>query len=541
MWRKARKARHAAGEALAHAPLELSAVVDFDPDEERRPRLSLLRTFTAVVVIGGAGYGGFLGVRAKVTATATTRPTTWFAPYVDVTLSPTYQFQSPSSDPARQTALGFVVASSSHACAPSWGAAYGLAQANQRLALSARIAQLQGDGAHAIVSFGGAAHTSLAVACATPVALARAYQSVIDTYHLRTIDLDVEGAALADVAARERRAQAVRLLERAATRAHRPLEVWLTLPVEPSGLQDNALSVVASMFRARVRLAGINVMAMNFSAPPAPGSTMLDLVEGSLQATEAQLARFLPRYGIHLDAAQIWQRLGVTVMIGQNDVAGEQFGVGAALRLRSFARAAGVARVSIWSINRDQPCGAGYGVAVLSNTCSGTGQAGLQFTTLLSHLDGTTGARGGAASPVLRPVAPDTSPAAAPFPAWNPQASYVTGYKVTEHGQIFQAKWYNSGQDPGAQFQHSWQSPWELLGPVLRGDHAPAIATPPAGTYPAWSATALYVAGQRVLYQRLPYQAKWSNEGVTPGIAASQQPSSPWAPLFTIPGEPGAG
>jgi cellulose synthase/poly-beta-1,6-N-acetylglucosamine synthase-like glycosyltransferase len=102
------------------------------------------------------------------------------------TLTPAYQFQSTSANPGRQSVLGFVVAASSSACTPSWGGAYTLAAAGQTLSMSARIAQLQQEGARAIVSFGGQANTSLDVACPTSAALAAAYQSVISAYSLTT-------------------------------------------------------------------------------------------------------------------------------------------------------------------------------------------------------------------------------------------------------------------------------------------------------------------------------------------------------------------
>ena len=79
-------------------------------------------------------------------------------------------------------------------------------QANQQLALGSRIAQLQQDGEQAIVSFGGQANTSLDVACTSVADLTAAYQSVISAYHLTTIDLDIEGAALDDFGAEQRRA-----------------------------------------------------------------------------------------------------------------------------------------------------------------------------------------------------------------------------------------------------------------------------------------------------------------------------------------------
>jgi hypothetical protein len=40
---------------------------------------------------------------------------------------------------------------------------------------------------------------------------------------------------------------------------------------------------------------------------------------------------------LHLRAAQVWLRLGVTVMIGQNDIRGERFTVANARGLTAFA------------------------------------------------------------------------------------------------------------------------------------------------------------------------------------------------------------
>ena len=55
--------------------------------------------------------------------------------------------------------------------------------------------------------------------------------------------------------------------------------------------------------------------------------------------------------------------------------------------------------------------------------------------------------------------------------------------------------------------------PWELIGPVLPGDRAPKLATLAPDTYPAWAPDATYMAGDTVLYNGLPYAAKWQNEG----------------------------
>ena len=335
------------------APLAPPAPVASLPDGPPRRRLSLARVLVALVVLAGAGYGGYVGLKTRLLIPATVVHQTWFAPYVDVTLTPTYQFQNTADDPARQSVLGFVVAAGKSDCTPSWGGAYTIAAADQQLAAGSRIAQLQRDGAQAIVSFGGKANTSLDSACATAAGLTSAYLSVIKAYHLTTIDLDIEGSALDDADAGQRRAAAIAALEKADPK----LGVWLTLPVEPTGLQDNAVSVIAAMLRAHVSIAGVNVMTMDFSSPPAPGTTMAKLAENALTATAGQLAHLYPQYGIHLRSQQIWQRLGATVMIGQNDFQGENFTVADANSLAGFAGQAHLGRLSMWSINRDSQCG----------------------------------------------------------------------------------------------------------------------------------------------------------------------------------------
>jgi cellulose synthase/poly-beta-1,6-N-acetylglucosamine synthase-like glycosyltransferase/chitodextrinase len=506
--------------------------------QEPRRRVSALRVLLALALLAGLGYGGYAAVRARLADAGAVVRQTWFAPYVDVTLSPTYQFQSTSADPARQTVLGFVVSDPASPCTPSWGGSYSLDQANQSLALGSRIAQLQQDGAQAIVSFGGQAHTSLDVGCTSVTNLALAYQSVINHYRLTTIDLDIEGAALDNFPAEQRRAAAIAALEQSARSSHRRLSVWLTLPVEPSGLQDDALSVIESMLRDRVAITGINVMTMDFTHPPGPGATMAQLAEEALTATHAQLVSLFPRYGLQLRPQQIWQRIGATVMIGQNNVQGERFTVADAGALTAFADRNALGRVSMWSLNRDSQCGSTFPeIGLMSNTCSGTAQAGLGFTHVFSRMQGQAAATSLAPAGNVLPPKPDTNPAAAPYPQWSPTAAYQTGYKVVENGEIYQAKWYNSGQDPSAQVQYSWQSPWELLGPVLPGDHAPVIRMP-AGQYPAWSIHAQYRAGRTVRYQGLPYRARWANRGVPPGGQGSEPAGSPWIPLFRVPGEP---
>jgi chitinase len=503
-----------------------------DVDDEPRRRLSILRLLLALIAFAGAGFGVYTLIRDQI-ANLVSVPSTWFAPYVDVTLTPTYPFQLPSSDAARQTVLGFVVAKSTSACTPSWGGVYSLSGVDQSLNLDSRILQLRGEGESPIVSFGGQAHTSLQVACTDQAALTNAFATVIDRYQQGTVDLDVEGAALDNFAANNRLATAMRAIQQMP--GHHNLAVWLTVPVEPSGLQDNAMSLITTMLRHHVTLGGVNVMAMDFTARPG-NVDMLGAVESALNETHQQLGPLFSQFGIRLHSRSLWNRIGATVQIGQNNEANEVFTLADAQGLNDFARANGLGRVSFWSLNRDANCGSEFATTgVLSNFCSGVAEKSLGFSKVFSALTGVDRA---STSNMLFALRPDTKPADSPYPQWDAQQIYVSGYKVVRDGYIYEAKWYNQGTDPAVLTQFSYQSPWMQIGPVLPGSHPPKLPTLPSGTFPTWSMTVNYPAGTKVLFNNLPYQAKWDSEGDSPAAEALDPAASAWLPLFTIPGEP---
>jgi chitinase len=496
-----------------------------------RRRLSPWRVLVALILLGGVAYGVPLVVHDSLTSAAEP-PATFFAPYVDVTATPTDNFQVASMDPAHQAVLGFVVASPTDPCQPSWGGYYSVAAADQALDLRLRITQFESTGASVAVSFGGQANTPLASACTVTASLARDYAEVARHYHVSTLDFDVEGAALGDLAATQRRAEAL-AVDTAKGGPLAKAHIWLTLPGSREGLGASALAQVASLLSHHVPLAGVNVMAMNYGQPV---TDMATAIETTVTDTAAQFQKLANQYGDGLLGANLWSHLGVTVMIGQNDSPGEVVTLADASTVTGFARSHHLARVSVWSLNRDAPCGTSAAVenGVLSTSCSGVTQGVLGFSRVFDRLTGTMTSTTRVAG---APLALDTNPADAPYPLWQPLAAYVQGYKVVRSGYVYEARWYNSGSDPAAT-SDPWTSPWVLLGPVLVGDHPPTTTTIPAGTYPEWTTTGTYSGGDRVLYRGEPYQAKWYNVGVRPSTALVDAAASPWRPLFSLPGEP---
>ena len=126
---------------------------------------------------------------------------------------PRYAFEDPVSEEAENVLLSFIVADPGNACTPSWGAAYSLDDAGSALDLDRRVARLQQLGGTVSVSFGGLINKELATSCTDAGQLEAAYRAVVDRYNVSSIDLDIEGDALTDVASLDRRAAAVAALQ----------------------------------------------------------------------------------------------------------------------------------------------------------------------------------------------------------------------------------------------------------------------------------------------------------------------------------------
>jgi chitinase/chitodextrinase len=280
------------------------------------------------------------------TPTATPQPSapisdSWpdrvFAPYVDVMLWPTFSINS-CYDLTNQKyyTLAFVTANS--AGDPAWGGITGM---EQDWYLT-EINNIRLKGGDVIVSFGGANGTELACSGAnTNVSTLQAkYQSVIDKYQLRWIDFDIEGASVADSASIDRRNKAIKGLQA----ANPNLKVAFCLPALPSGLVDG-VNVLENAVANGVRVDLVNVMAMDYGdwAAPNPDGKMGDYAIQAAENTYKQCQRL-----------GISPKIGITPMIGKNDLATETFYLNDATKILNFAQSTSwMGLLSMWSVNRD--------------------------------------------------------------------------------------------------------------------------------------------------------------------------------------------
>lgn len=143
--------------------------------------------------------------------------------------------------------------------------------------------------------------------------------------------------------------------------------------------------------------------------------------------------------------------------------------------------------------------------------------------------------------------------------AWDKKKVYLTGDTVSYDGKVFAALWYTSGEAPGTKKNGAWaeiaiasdgstlwtttrvfnagdvvvyqgrtfKALWYTRGTAPGGAGGPwseIVAPTTPGGVPAWSAAAVYTAGDRVSYQGHIYQAQWYTSGTTP----SQTPYGVW-------------
>jgi chitinase len=283
----------------------------------------------------------------------------FFAPYVDMG-----QYPVPDLDGLAKKygvgllTLGFMQASPSGKLAWAGYDVLTLDSSNeQAVAIRNEINALRLVGGDVMVSLGGAAGQSLAQSYAqrglAAPALAMAYAEMVDTLKLNKVDFDIEGVAVAQPQILKLQMDAIAIVQMS-----RPsLGVWLTLPVLPQGLTQDGVNAVRIALTSGVKVDGVNVMAMDYgdsAAPPALKS-MGEYAIDAANATFAQMTTLFTSQGQTFG----WNQLGVTPMLGVNDVTSEVFTLQDADRLETFARAKGLGMLSMWSINRDNPGPAG--------------------------------------------------------------------------------------------------------------------------------------------------------------------------------------
>lgn len=495
-------------------------------------RVSFIRLIALFVIIGLFGWGAVTGWRWFQDSTVDVKDP-WFAGYVDITATPSYPFELTATENTKHVVLAFVVNSRTEKCQPAWGGVYTPDEASLNLDLDRRVARLYGQQREIILSFGGQLGTELASSCDTVPDLKHAYRSVIERYQVSTIDLDIEGAELANSASNTRRSQAIAELQQELRAEGESLAVWLTVPVGPSGMLQDVVNLIQEFLRAGVDLGGVNLMTMNYNSADSRDD-LLNTITTSLDFTHQQLGNIYRQAGTNLSDTAIWQKIGVTPMIGQNDVPHEVFTLEQATALNKYILDKGIRRASLWSLNRDKTCSANYpNVKIVSDSCSGVNQGDYFFADMLgADMNGQPNAAAGDITvPDIPPEDLIDDPATSPYPIWNGNSAYTAGTKVVWKRNVYSAKWWTQGEQPDLPVVDIANQPWTLIGPVLEGESPKPEVRLPDGFYDEWRPGETYQRGDRVMQDGIAYEAKWWTESESPDKSLVDPGNAGWSRL----------
>jgi hypothetical protein len=282
-----------------------------------------------------------------------------------------------SQSGARYFNVGFLQAESAGSCTLTWDGS----QSADSAAYKSEIGQVKQQGGNVALTFGGQSAgnngTEIAEACTDVNAIAADYEAVINTYHVTRLDMDVELNALNDAAGIARRNKAIAMTETWAASHGDPLQVQYTLPVQPSGLQQNALSVLQNAVQEGAKVSLVNLMAFDYYDLPG-GVDMGTAATEAAASVNSQLAALYPKKS----RRELYAMEGLTFLPGIDDNPNktEVTQLSDARRILSFARDHSLGLLSIWAIQRDNGNCPG---SVDSNTCSGISQGSWTFSHLI--------------------------------------------------------------------------------------------------------------------------------------------------------------
>jgi len=224
------------------------------------------------------------------------------------------------------------------------------------------IAQIRAAGGDIVPSFGGWSGNKLGPNCATPEALAGAYQQVIDAYRLKAIDIDIENSdEFENETVQDRILNALKIVKQ----RNPGIQTIVTFGTSTTGPNYYGNRLIQRSAALQANIDVFTIMPFDFG-----GS---NIYNDTVSASEGLKNALKSAFG--WSDATAYGHMGISGMNGLSDQQ-ELTTPATWTAIRDWAKARGLARLAFWSVNRDRPCPGG---GVVSN-CSGIAQGDLEFT-----------------------------------------------------------------------------------------------------------------------------------------------------------------
>ncbi len=214
------------------------------------------------------------------------------------------------------------------------------------------IAAVQAKGGNVIPSFGGftadTTGTELADSCTSVPSIAKVFESLITTYRVPRIDLDVEGDSINNTAGIDRRNQAIALTEQWARAHHRSIQFSYTLPTFPTGLTAAGVAILQDAVADHARISTVNLLTFDYFF-----GTAQDMVADTETAASGLVSQLQTIYP-NASPRHLWHMVGVTEMPGIDDFGtDETFSQADATTILNWAKTMGIGTLSFWAVERD--------------------------------------------------------------------------------------------------------------------------------------------------------------------------------------------
>src|SRR5580700_7950253 len=267
------------------------------------PALVALATATAAVLAVGFAATGALASTGDGGASSRREPYRVFAHYFETYATSGDMAALSQASGARYLSLAFLQTAQAGSCTAYWNG--DTSQPISSATFGSDIAAIQAHGGNVIPSFGGytadTTGTELADSCTSVDAIAQVYESLITTYHVPRIDLDIEASSLSDTAAIQRRNEAIAETEAWAAQHGKHIEFSYTLPTFPTGLPAAELAVLQNAVAEHAKISTVNIMTFDYYLGPT--QNMLTDAESAATAVYGQLASLYPG----LSSRALWE------------------------------------------------------------------------------------------------------------------------------------------------------------------------------------------------------------------------------------------
>jgi hypothetical protein len=334
----------------------------------------MLRRRTPLLIAAAAAAA--LGMLPVATAHAASGgvPARLFAPYYEMYDSSTDLAALSQQSRASYLSLAFLQTNEPGSCTAYWDGDTSMPIAQS--SFGSDIAAIQAAGGNVIPSFGGytadTTGTELADSCDSPQAIAQVYESLITTYNVPRIDLDIEGNSVTNLAGIDRRNKAIAITEAWAAANGRSIQFSYTLPTFPTGLPSAEQYVLQNAVANGAQISTVNLLTFDYYI-----GTQQDMLADTESAATA-LAGFLGTLYPDDSSQQLWHMVGITEMPGIDDFGtAETFTLADAPLLVNWAVKQNIGFLSFWALQRDNGgCPGTKG----AGTCSGLVQPTWYFS-----------------------------------------------------------------------------------------------------------------------------------------------------------------